>query len=145
MVHHVETHEEVPSPRSSSRARAPPFRCLATVSLGHYKRPNPRSPTRSDVAAPHNFHVFVSAGLTTEGLYRVSGNKTDQDNIQKLFDQGATRLHTHTHTHTRGNVNLSVFTYGMCCNSHGRQKPPTLSGPGRKARGRFFALVNHFT
>ncbi|KAJ0063206.1 hypothetical protein NL108_013376, partial [Boleophthalmus pectinirostris] len=26
-------------------------------------------------------------GLTTEGLYRVSGNKTDQDNIQKLFDQ----------------------------------------------------------
>ncbi|TNN59402.1 Rho GTPase-activating protein 5 [Liparis tanakae] len=25
--------------------------------------------------------------LTTEGLYRVSGNKTDQDNIQKLFDQ----------------------------------------------------------
>uniref|UniRef100_A0A8C6SR73 Rho-GAP domain-containing protein n=1 Tax=Neogobius melanostomus TaxID=47308 RepID=A0A8C6SR73_9GOBI len=26
-------------------------------------------------------------GLTTEGLYRVSGNKTDQDNIQKMFDQ----------------------------------------------------------
>ncbi|KAG7466472.1 hypothetical protein MATL_G00165160 [Megalops atlanticus] len=26
-------------------------------------------------------------GLTTEGLYRVSGNKTDQDNIQKQFDQ----------------------------------------------------------
>ncbi|KAK1894282.1 Rho GTPase-activating protein 5 [Dissostichus eleginoides] len=26
-------------------------------------------------------------GLTTEGVYRVSGNKTDQDNIQKLFDQ----------------------------------------------------------
>ncbi|KAK1793002.1 hypothetical protein P4O66_001716 [Electrophorus voltai] len=25
--------------------------------------------------------------LTTEGLYRVSGNKTDQDNIQKQFDQ----------------------------------------------------------
>ncbi|XP_062325599.1 rho GTPase-activating protein 5 [Osmerus eperlanus] len=25
-------------------------------------------------------------GLTTEGLYRVSGNKTDQDNIQKQFD-----------------------------------------------------------
>lgn len=31
---------------------------------------------------------FVFAGLTTEGLYRVSGNKTDQDNIQKQFDQG---------------------------------------------------------
>lgn len=30
----------------------------------------------------------VWAGLTTEGLYRVSGNKTDQDNIQKQFDQG---------------------------------------------------------
>lgn len=30
------------------------------------------------------------AGLTTEGLYRVSGNKTDQDNIQKQFDQGKT-------------------------------------------------------
>ncbi|MEQ2195172.1 Rho GTPase-activating protein 5 [Xenoophorus captivus] len=26
-------------------------------------------------------------GLTTEGLYRVSGNKTDQDNLQKQFDQ----------------------------------------------------------
>uniref|UniRef100_A0A671ND84 Rho GTPase-activating protein 5-like n=1 Tax=Sinocyclocheilus anshuiensis TaxID=1608454 RepID=A0A671ND84_9TELE len=26
-------------------------------------------------------------GLTAEGLYRVSGNKTDQDNIQKQFDQ----------------------------------------------------------
>uniref|UniRef100_A0A8C7DTF7 Rho GTPase activating protein 5 n=1 Tax=Oncorhynchus kisutch TaxID=8019 RepID=A0A8C7DTF7_ONCKI len=26
-------------------------------------------------------------GLNTEGLYRVSGNKTDQDNIQKQFDQ----------------------------------------------------------
>uniref|UniRef100_A0A1A8N9J9 Rho GTPase activating protein 5 n=2 Tax=Nothobranchius rachovii TaxID=451742 RepID=A0A1A8N9J9_9TELE len=26
-------------------------------------------------------------GLTTEGLYRVCGNKTDQDNLQKLFDQ----------------------------------------------------------
>ncbi|CAB1423961.1 unnamed protein product [Pleuronectes platessa] len=26
-------------------------------------------------------------GLTTEGLYRVSGNKTDQDNIQKQYDQ----------------------------------------------------------
>lgn len=33
---------------------------------------------------------FVFAGLTTEGLYRVSGNKTDQDNIQKQFDQGKT-------------------------------------------------------
>lgn len=36
--------------------------------------------------------LFVLAGLTTEGLYRVSGNKTDQDNIQKLFDQGEARL-----------------------------------------------------
>lgn len=36
--------------------------------------------------------LFVSAGLTTEGLYRVSGNKTDQDNIQKLFDQGEAHL-----------------------------------------------------
>ncbi|KAK5886979.1 hypothetical protein CesoFtcFv8_017956 [Champsocephalus esox] len=31
--------------------------------------------------------MFVFPGLTTEGVYRVSGNKTDQDNIQKLFDQ----------------------------------------------------------
>ncbi|MBN3313144.1 RHG05 protein, partial [Atractosteus spatula] len=31
---------------------------------------------------------FIEAtGLSTEGLYRVSGNKTDQDNIQKQFDQ----------------------------------------------------------
>ena len=32
------------------------------------------------------------SGLTTEGLYRVSGNKTDQDNIQKQFDQGTQPL-----------------------------------------------------
>ena len=31
---------------------------------------------------------FFILGLCTEGLYRVSGNKTDQDNIQKQFDQG---------------------------------------------------------
>ncbi|XP_028677413.1 rho GTPase-activating protein 5 [Erpetoichthys calabaricus] len=31
---------------------------------------------------------FIEAtGLSAEGLYRVSGNKTDQDNIQKQFDQ----------------------------------------------------------
>ncbi|MGH0182655.1 UNVERIFIED_CONTAM: hypothetical protein FKN15_010168 [Acipenser sinensis] len=30
---------------------------------------------------------FSPPGLSTEGLYRVSGNKTDQDNIQKQFDQ----------------------------------------------------------
>lgn len=35
-----------------------------------------------------NFVLFYFVGLTTEGLYRVSGNKTDQDNIQKQFDQG---------------------------------------------------------
>lgn len=39
-----------------------------------------------------NWRWSVFAGLTTEGLYRVSGNKTDQDNIQKQFDQGKTRL-----------------------------------------------------
>lgn len=33
------------------------------------------------------FYLFF-LGLCTEGLYRVSGNKTDQDNIQKQFDQG---------------------------------------------------------
>lgn len=32
--------------------------------------------------------MFIFLGLCTEGLYRVSGNKTDQDNIQKQFDQG---------------------------------------------------------
>lgn len=32
--------------------------------------------------------IFILLGLCTEGLYRVSGNKTDQDNIQKQFDQG---------------------------------------------------------
>ncbi|XP_061890305.1 rho GTPase-activating protein 5-like [Entelurus aequoreus] len=31
--------------------------------------------------------LLCGAGLSTEGLYRVSGNKTDQDNIQKHFDQ----------------------------------------------------------
>lgn len=33
-------------------------------------------------------YFFLLLGLCTEGLYRVSGNKTDQDNIQKQFDQG---------------------------------------------------------
>ncbi|XP_069494567.1 rho GTPase-activating protein 5 [Ambystoma mexicanum] len=32
-------------------------------------------------------HFIEDTGLCTEGLYRVSGNKTDQDNIQKQFDQ----------------------------------------------------------
>lgn len=44
------------------------------------------------VMASWSSSLFVSAGLTTEGLYRVSGNKTDQDNIQKLFDQGEPHL-----------------------------------------------------
>lgn len=35
-----------------------------------------------------SIYVFILLGLCTEGLYRVSGNKTDQDNIQKQFDQG---------------------------------------------------------
>ncbi|XP_078515519.1 rho GTPase-activating protein 5 [Lissotriton helveticus] len=32
-------------------------------------------------------HFIEDTGLCTEGLYRVSGNKTDQDNIQRQFDQ----------------------------------------------------------
>ncbi|GAA6108645.1 rho GTPase-activating protein 5 [Tachysurus ichikawai] len=32
-------------------------------------------------------YIVHKLRLTTEGLYRVSGNKTDQDNIQKQFDQ----------------------------------------------------------
>lgn len=48
------------------------------------------------------------AGLTTEGLYRVSGNKTDQDNIQKQFDQGKTHLHRHAVT---AGPHKCVFSY----------------------------------
>lgn len=39
-----------------------------------------------------NVMLAFFKGLCTEGLYRVSGNKTDQDNIQKQFDQGNGKL-----------------------------------------------------
>ncbi|KAM8920963.1 rho GTPase-activating protein 5 [Pelodytes ibericus] len=32
-------------------------------------------------------YFIEESGLSSEGLYRISGNKTDQDNIQKQFDQ----------------------------------------------------------
>uniref|UniRef100_A0A2I2YAP4 Rho-GAP domain-containing protein n=1 Tax=Gorilla gorilla gorilla TaxID=9595 RepID=A0A2I2YAP4_GORGO len=52
-------------------------------------------PLRDLVTAEKPIPVFVEkcvefiedTGLCTEGLYRVSGNETDQDNIQKQFDQ----------------------------------------------------------
>ncbi|KAJ0009210.1 hypothetical protein NQD34_016625 [Periophthalmus magnuspinnatus] len=52
-------------------------------------------PLENLVTPDHPIPLFIEkcvdyiekTGLTTEGLYRVSGNKTDQDNIQKLFDQ----------------------------------------------------------
>uniref|UniRef100_UPI00398E596B rho GTPase-activating protein 5 isoform X1 n=1 Tax=Pristiophorus japonicus TaxID=55135 RepID=UPI00398E596B len=44
-----------------------------------------------DKPVPHFIERCVeyieSTGLSTEGLYRVSGNRTDQDNIQRQFDQ----------------------------------------------------------
>ena len=51
--------------------------------------------------------MFV--GLTTEGLYRVSGNKTDQDNIQKQFDQG--KMLTYLHTRSQHNLHKSPVGY----------------------------------
>lgn len=53
---------------------------------------------QSMISSNHNWDMCsdssycLCAGLTTEGLYRVCGNKTDQDNLQKLFDQGKTHL-----------------------------------------------------
>ncbi|XP_030069640.1 rho GTPase-activating protein 5 [Microcaecilia unicolor] len=52
-------------------------------------------PLQNLVSAEQPIPLFVEkcvsfiedTGLCTEGLYRVSGNKTDQDNIQKQFDQ----------------------------------------------------------
>ncbi|KAF6717662.1 Rho GTPase-activating protein 5 [Oryzias melastigma] len=52
-------------------------------------------PLQNVVTPEHPIPLFIEkcvdyierTGLTTEGLYRVSGNKTDQDNIQKQFDQ----------------------------------------------------------
>ncbi|XP_028294720.1 rho GTPase-activating protein 5 [Gouania willdenowi] len=52
-------------------------------------------PLQNLVSADRPIPLFIEkcvdyierTGLTTEGLYRVSGNKTDQDNIQKQFDQ----------------------------------------------------------
>ena len=54
--------------------------------------------------------LFVFAGLTTEGLYRVSGNKTDQDNIQKQFDQGNTNTHTCTESHNLINTHSATWS-----------------------------------
>lgn len=36
-------------------------------------------------------HMFLSlclSGLTTEGLYRVSGNKSEMESMQRQFEQG---------------------------------------------------------
>ncbi|CAJ0939756.1 unnamed protein product [Ranitomeya imitator] len=43
------------------------------------------------------------SGLGTEGLYRVSGYKTDQDNIQKLFDQVGDQI-----------ISTNVFYKDLC-------------------------------
>lgn len=70
----------------------PPCCCLATA-VGSNPEGGPCWWWRSwEVVLAANLLLFVSTGLTTEGLYRVSGNKTDQDNIQKLFDQGEAHL-----------------------------------------------------
>lgn len=37
-------------------------------------------------------------GLTTEGIYRVSGNKAEMESIQRQFDQGES-LYISSHTH----------------------------------------------
>lgn len=34
------------------------------------------------------FNLCLSAGLNTEGLYRVSGNKCEMESMQRQFDQG---------------------------------------------------------
>lgn len=31
---------------------------------------------------------FSSPGLSTEGIYRVSGNKSEMESLQRQFDQG---------------------------------------------------------
>lgn len=65
---------------------------------------------------------FVFAGLTTEGLYRVSGNKTDQDNIQKQFDQGETHLH-HAQQHRLINTQLQTPRRRSTCVSGVSKRP----------------------
>lgn len=66
--------------------------------------------------------LFVFAGLTTEGLYRVSGNKTDQDNIQKQFDQGNTNTHTCTESHNL----INTLSYLKCNSFHSTSRRLSL-------------------
>lgn len=45
-----------------------------------------------------DFGSFCSPGLSTEGIYRVSGNKSEMESLQRQFDQG----NTHTRTLNQG-------------------------------------------
>lgn len=44
------------------------------------------------------FSSFFPLGLSTEGIYRVSGNKAEMESMQRQFDQGVL-LSTHS-THS---------------------------------------------
>lgn len=49
-------------------------------------------PPPSSFSAPHTpplkMPACISAGLSTEGIYRVSGNKSEMESLQRQFDQG---------------------------------------------------------
>lgn len=36
----------------------------------------------------HNVLLLLPTGLSTEGIYRVSGNKAEMESMQRQFDQG---------------------------------------------------------
>lgn len=50
------------------------------------------APPPSSFSAPHTpplkMPACISAGLSTEGIYRVSGNKSEMESLQRQFDQG---------------------------------------------------------
>lgn len=68
---------------TTSRAPAPTF--LAIRILARKFVFSPKLPVFAD------FGSFCSPGLSTEGIYRVSGNKSEMESLQRQFDQGNTR------------------------------------------------------
>ena len=64
-------------------------------------------------------HACLSPGLSTEGIYRVSGNKSEMESLQRQFDQGKA-------TATQGRRHCRWSPLGCSC--HTAPEPRVLAG-----------------
>lgn len=58
------------------------------------------------------YFLFSSSGLSTEGIYRVCGNKAEMESMQRQFDQGETRslFHIYFHAYLKETKQRAVIT-----------------------------------